>query len=185
MELRCYFKRDLYIQVNPGFITVGKGVEELACASLSDICSFIKRLKLGLAEPQFRVKFAGECYLCPTRIIFGPESVNLSGEQLFHFLEALSGLNFMLADSLENVYPSLQLKLFCLFLVSKPIQSEQAEECLKSLKSGIHDHPLMNQFVHQNWQHSDKKTTHDLLKFFIFHQRVVQSYVTLFRLLKK
>lgn len=182
--MRCFFRRDLLIKVEEGYLIVANRTEELAVISHKEIFEFVHHLKSALASPPFKIRLCSDCFLTDTTFIFQNLEVKLSDLDLFNFLSAVSAnLNFTLMSDVQSVSDLVQLKEFSLYLVTKSVKPDQAEICLQSLKAG-RICPLLLQYVSKNLTNLTEKNQ-EVQKFFLYHHRMIKCYFDLHQLLKK
>lgn len=182
--MRYFFSRDLLLKVIEGYLIIAnRDEEELALLSLADVFAFVNRLKSAFQTRPFAVSLCPECHLSDTKFTFRAKEVSLSSSDVFSFVLAIGeNLNFMLMSDVPSVANLVQLKIFSCFLSEESVEPEAAKTCLQDLTFGRVS-PLLSTYVSQ--KSTDTEKNQELLKFFLYHHKMIKCYYELNELLKK
>ena len=172
--MRHFFRRDLLIIFQEGFLIIANRSAELAVLSLRDVCEFVNQLKKDLKKPTYKIKLCENCFFCQDKFIFQAKEVAISPTDVFNFITAIAAnLNFALMSDLDSAFKLFLLKQFSHLLLT-PKVATKAESCLLRLRSGL-IHPLLSDFVATKLkEHTVTNiTTEEVLKFVLFHHEVL------------
>ncbi len=183
-EMRHFFSRNLFMKVIEGFLIISNRSEEkeLAVLSLKNVFAFVKELKSVFKTRPFLVPLCPDCYFSDTKFIFHATEIPLSSVDVFEFLYAVgANVNYMLMSNVRSVSHLVLLKDFCFFL-AESVGPDEADNCLRSLQFGRASF-LLTKYVSEKSEDTEKNQE-EVLKFFLYHHKMLRCYFDLQELFK-